>query len=126
MRTYVYPAEMRTYVHFEKNMHVRAPLLKCARTCTSEVSMRVDKVRDLGLRLRDERQRAGLTQAALAERAGVSRRWLVEFESGKDTAEFGLALKVVRALGLIIEVNQAPVLAVDLDELLNNLGGPRA
>jgi len=85
--------------------------------------MRVDSPRDLGLYLRDERRRAGLTQAQIAERAGVSRRWLLDFENGKATAEFGLVIKVTRALGLLLEVNPEPPRAVDLDELLNNLGG---
>ena len=77
--------------------------------------MRVDTARDLGLYLRDERRRAGLSQSSVAERSGVSRRWLVDFENGKATAEFGLILKVVRALGLIVEVNTAPPRQVDLD-----------
>jgi HTH-type transcriptional regulator/antitoxin HipB len=88
--------------------------------------MRVDTARDLGLYLRDERRRAGLSQSAVAERAEVSRRWLVNFENGKATAEFGLILKVIRALGLIVEVKTAPARQVDLDALLNNLGGPDA
>ena len=86
--------------------------------------MRVDTARDLGLYLRDKRRRAGLSQSEVAARAGVSRRWLLYFENGRATAEFGLVLKVTQALGLIIEVNPAPPREVDLDELLNNLGDP--
>jgi HTH-type transcriptional regulator/antitoxin HipB len=88
--------------------------------------MRVDGVRDLGLLLRAERRRAGLSQSGLAERAGVSRRWLLEFENGKATAEIGLVINVIHTLGLMIEVSPAPTPEVDLDQLLDNLGGPRA
>ena len=86
--------------------------------------MRVDTAGDLGLYLRDERRRAGLSQSEVATRAEVSRRWLLDFENGKASAEFGLVLKVVRALGMVVEVNTAPPAEVDLDQLLNNLGGP--
>jgi HTH-type transcriptional regulator/antitoxin HipB len=88
--------------------------------------VRVDTVRDFGLLLRTERRRAGLSQSSLAERAGVSRRWLIEFENGKATAELGLVVKVIDALNLMIEIGPAPTPEFDLDEYLDNLGGPRA
>lgn len=44
-----------------------------------------------------------MSQAALAERAGVSRKWVYEFEAGKPTAELALVLKVLDALD--IELN---------------------
>ena len=39
-----------------------------------------------------------ISQAALAERAGISRKWVYEFESGKPTAELGLLLRVLDIL----------------------------
>ena len=66
-------------------------------------------VRDLGAAVRHRRREAGLTQAMLADRAGVSRQWLSGFESGKNPAgEVGKVLDVLTALGLAIELVSAP------------------
>ena len=54
----------------------------------------------LGMELKRLRQAAGLTQADLAERAGVSRRWLSQTERGHPGGEITNLMKVVRALGL--------------------------
>ncbi|MET0491747.1 MAG: helix-turn-helix domain-containing protein [Actinoplanes sp.] len=86
--------------------------------------MRVDSIGDLGRYLRDHRLRNGLSQEEVATRSGTSRRWLSELENGKPTVEIGLTLKVVFALGLMMEVGPAPAPEVDLDSLLDNLGGP--
>lgn len=43
----------------------------------------------IGERLRAERERLGLTQLAMAEKAGVSRATQVNYESGKRTPELG-------------------------------------
>jgi y4mF family transcriptional regulator len=85
--------------------------------------MRIRNAEDLGRYLRDQRRDAGLTQADLAVRAGVSRRWLSDLEAGKPTAEVGLVLRVVAALGLILDLRLAPHQDIDLDKLLDNLGG---
>lgn len=52
----------------------------------------------IGAVARTQRRRAGLTQAALAARAGVSRGWLVRLETGHPTAATGAVFKVLRAL----------------------------
>jgi HTH-type transcriptional regulator/antitoxin HipB len=65
-----------------------------------------------------------LTQAGLAARAGVSRKWIYEFEAGKPTAELRLILRVLEALGLALEIvvddGARPVAGepVDLDTLI--------
>ena len=46
-------------------------------------------------------------------RARVSRQWISEFESGKPSAEFGLVLRLLDALGLRLSV----------DELAAGVGG---
>ena len=46
----------------------------------------------------------GFSQAELAARAGVSRKWIYEFEAGKPNAELGLILRVFDALGLVLEL----------------------
>jgi HTH-type transcriptional regulator/antitoxin HipB len=58
----------------------------------------------LGATVRGQRQKLKMTQATLAEAAGVSRAWLTEFERGKPTVELGRVLAVVAALGLTLEV----------------------
>jgi HTH-type transcriptional regulator/antitoxin HipB len=88
-----------------------------------EAHMRIRNTEDIGNYLRDQRHEAGLTQTDLAARAGVSRRWLSDLEAGKPTTEVGLVLRVVGALGLIVDLRPAPHQDIDLDELLNNLGG---
>jgi HTH-type transcriptional regulator / antitoxin HipB len=69
--------------------------------------MRLASVRDLGLYVRDRRRRLGLTQADVSASAQVSRRWLSDLEAGKQTAEIGLLLKVLRALDLTLEISPA-------------------
>ncbi|AGZ38817.1 helix-turn-helix domain-containing protein [Actinoplanes friuliensis] len=85
--------------------------------------MRIDSIGDLGLFVRDERRRQGLSQEELAIRSGTSRRWLSDLEGGKVTVEAGLTLKVIAALDLILEVGPAPTPEIDLDAFLDNLGG---
>ena len=50
------------------------------------------------------RRAQSLTQAELAERAGVSRSWLAKLESGHRGAEFEQILLVVSALGLTLSI----------------------
>lgn len=66
--------------------------------------MPIQTLRQLGLLVRSHRLSASLTQAALAERAGVSRWWVTTFESGKARAELDPVLRVLDALGLEIEI----------------------
>jgi y4mF family transcriptional regulator len=66
--------------------------------------MRAKTPVDVGLILRERRRALGLDQAALAERIGVSRQWLVEVEGGKARAEMGLVLRAFTALGLTLDV----------------------
>jgi HTH-type transcriptional regulator/antitoxin HipB len=89
----------------------------------TEVRVRVGNPRDLGRYIRDQRREAALTQIELAARAAVSRRWLSDLEAGKSTAEVGLVLKVVAALGLMVDIRAAPQPEIDLDQMLDNLGG---
>jgi HTH-type transcriptional regulator / antitoxin HipB len=92
----------------------------------TEVSLRINSARDLGLYLRDQRVQAGWSQTELSERAQVSRRWLSALEAGKPTTEVGLILKVVAAMGLMVELQPAPQREIDLDEYLKGFGGADA
>jgi HTH-type transcriptional regulator / antitoxin HipB len=55
---------------------------------------------DLGRQIRAARKAQGLTQAELAETAGVGARFVSELERGKDTARLGLALELARLVGI--------------------------
>ena len=64
--------------------------------------------RQLGAAIYDARTAAGMTQATLASRAGVSRKWLIGLEQGARTgAELGKILGVLHALGLAIHLSEA-------------------
>ena len=58
----------------------------------------------VGALVREAREAAGLTQTQLADRIGASRFWVAAFEKGKPTAELGLALKAIQALGLTLHI----------------------
>lgn len=66
--------------------------------------MIVSSIRDIAAAVRGRRKDLGLNQAELAERAQVSRKWVYEFEGGKGTAEFGLLLRVLEELELVMEL----------------------
>jgi HTH-type transcriptional regulator / antitoxin HipB len=85
--------------------------------------MRLSNPDDLGRYVRDRRRSAGLSQADLAARARVSRRWLSDLEAGKPTAEVGLVFKVLSALGLFVDAQDEPEPDIDLDAYLDSLGG---
>ena len=64
-------------------------------------------VGQLGQEMRRLRLDAGLTQASLAQLAGVSRRWLGQLERGHQRAEADKLMQVVRALGLAVRFEPA-------------------
>ncbi|GAA0473139.1 hypothetical protein Ade02nite_86740 [Paractinoplanes deccanensis] len=84
--------------------------------------MRVDSPSDLGSFIRYRRKAAGLSQTDLASRAEVSRRWLCALEAGKPTAEIGLVLRVIAALGFFLDARPRPEPVLDLDAYLGTLG----
>lgn len=95
--------------------------------------MIITSLSQLAAVVRARRVELGLTQAALAEAAGVSRWWVSEFESGRARAELGLVLRLLDALGLEVRINPAgsdPTATepaqgtpqVDLDDLLDEYG----
>ena len=96
--------------------------------------MALRSIRDIAAAVRGRRQDLGLNQAELAARAGVSRKWISEFESGKSTAELGLVLRVLDELGLQLELRDEEAKTegtewrgpIDLDTLLKQLRTPRA
>ena len=90
-----------------------------------EYDMQVRSIRDLGAAVRGRRRDLGMTQAELALQAGVSRKWVYEFEAGKPTAELRLILRVLDALELVLELGDddgtrppAASTPADLDKLI--------
>ena len=76
---------------------------------------------DIGQAIRAERTVQNMTQAELAAKAGVSRRWLSETERGHPTAELGLVLAVFRRLGFDLAAAQRPRPVFDADAALRSL-----
>ncbi len=76
---------------------------------------------DLGAQLRELRRARGWTQAELAERAGVSRKFVIDLERGQRVrAELDRVLAVVRALDRQIALVEGARPSFDsaLDQLL--------
>jgi y4mF family transcriptional regulator len=89
--------------------------------------------RDISATVRGRRQKLKMSQTALAEKAGVSRAWLHEFERGKPTAELQLVLRVLESLDLELTLESKdqpdapgskPTQKVDLDQLLLKYSEP--
>lgn len=76
----------------------------------------------LGEAIYRERMRQQLTQGQLADRAGVSRHVIGRIERGHPTAEVGIVLAVIDALGLQVSVVPAPRYASG-DDYLDALVG---
>jgi HTH-type transcriptional regulator/antitoxin HipB len=78
----------------------------------------VTSARDIGDVVRERRQQLQLSQAQLAELAGVSRRWLLALETGKPTAQLDLVFRTIHALGLILDAAPEPAADIDLDAIV--------
>jgi HTH-type transcriptional regulator/antitoxin HipB len=92
--------------------------------------MRIRTATDLGAFIRERRTKLGMDQAALAKKAGTSRKWLVEVEQGKPGAEIGLILRTLKSLEISIDVEadsptEAPpqnkAKAPDINSVLDSL-----
>ena len=66
--------------------------------------MRVRTATDLGAFIRERRVKLGMDQSDLSEKAGTSRKWIVEVEQGKPRAEIGLVLRTLKALGVSLDL----------------------
>ena len=67
---------------------------------------RVKDAADLGLVIRLQRKQLGLTQQELADACGCSIMYLSNLERGKETAELGIALRIVNLLGLDMTLSE--------------------
>lgn len=87
--------------------------------------MRIVSIADVAALVRGRRMDLRLSQGDLAKRAGVSRKWVNEFEAGgKATSELGHVLRVLEALGVgLVTVTGEPERSggIDLDDILNDI-----
>jgi len=65
---------------------------------------RIQSVKELGNLIRSLRKQKQLTIETVSGLGNLSPRFLSELERGKETAEIGKALKVLRTLGLEVVV----------------------
>lgn len=93
--------------------------------------MRLRTIADLGTAIRSARLARGWSQDRLAERAGVSRRWVSEIEGGKSTAQIGKILVALEALDIELHDDTTgqpdrphETRAIDLDLVLEEHTGP--
>jgi y4mF family transcriptional regulator len=63
----------------------------------------------LGKAIKDTRKSKGMTQKVLADLTGTSVKFISDVERGKNTAQTDKVFDLLRALGLIVYVTQAPL-----------------
>ncbi|MCS5714750.1 helix-turn-helix transcriptional regulator [Herbiconiux sp. CPCC 205716] len=70
--------------------------------------MRIRSTDELGGVVRQRRRELALSQNELAERAEVTRQWLVRFERGNTEVSLSKVFAVLRELGLSVRVAAPP------------------
>lgn len=76
-------------------------------TVSGQGSFRIYTPSSLGDAIRHYRLEAGLTQAQLAQQAGLQRTYLSELESGKETQQLQRIFKILRQLDVRITLGKA-------------------
>ncbi|SOD01901.1 Helix-turn-helix domain-containing protein [bacterium JGI 053] len=69
--------------------------------------MRLRTAREVGLLVRTERKRQGLSMQAVAERVGCSRQWIAALEAGGERLEVALVLRTMAALNIRLDAQVA-------------------
>ena len=88
----------------------RSFLLECRQMSTPQDDSRAFRVyapASLGAAIKHYREQAGLTQAELAEKAGIHRSYLSELETGAETEQLRRIFRVLRQLGVRMTLNKA-------------------
>lgn len=73
------------------------------------------KIDELGELIRQHRKKAGLTQVALADLAGIGKATVFDIEKGKDTVRVVNLLKVLKALNISLHFN-SPLIDIDREK----------
>lgn len=84
-------------------------------------AMKIADSKSLGAAVREARRALGVTQDQLALTSGTNRRFIVELEQGKPTAQIGKVLQVLKTLGCSLDLTMPPALKEK-----NRAHGPRA
>lgn len=67
--------------------------------------MNIKNVKELAQIIRQTRKKQKLTQAQLAAASGVGIRFIVDLENGKETCQIAKTIRIVKMLGLDIEIS---------------------
>jgi HTH-type transcriptional regulator/antitoxin HipB len=78
-----------------------------AATPHSDQPFRLYTAASVGPAIRRYREEAGLTQAQLAEMAGLNRTYLSDLEQGKETEQVRRILRVLKLLGVRATLQRA-------------------
>jgi len=70
--------------------------------------MKITDSKSLGNAVRQARRALGVTQDQLALTSGTNRRFIIELEQGKPTAQIGKVLQVLRTLGYSLDLTMPP------------------
>lgn len=81
--------------------------MKTSTQDSSEGRFRVYTPASLGAAIRHYRQEAGLSQAQLAERAGLNRTYLSDLEQGRETEQVKRILRLLKQLGVRMTLEKA-------------------
>jgi y4mF family transcriptional regulator len=72
---------------------------------TGEIAYgKVATASDIGRLIRHKRREVGALQESVAGLAGVGTKFLSQLENGKETAELGKVLQVLKAMGLEVYI----------------------
>lgn len=74
---------------------------------SDEQLFRIYSAASLGAAIKHYRAKAGLSQAELAERAGLHRSYLSALEQGRETEHMRRLFRVLRELGVRISLQEA-------------------
>lgn len=67
--------------------------------------MNIKNVKGLAQIIRQTRKKQKLTQAQLAAASGVGVRFIVDLENGKETCQIAKTIRIIKMLGLDIEIS---------------------
>jgi transcriptional regulator with XRE-family HTH domain len=96
-----------------------------SRRSTPQAVMIIRRPHDIGAIVRQARLSRALSQQQLADRLGVSRWWVNEFELGKSKARIDLVLSALNHLGVSLSADTGPAaLRGDRDVPVPDAAGP--
>ena len=70
------------------------------------MTTKIDNSEELGQYLLNERKKLNLTQKEIADYTDVGRRFIIELEKGKKTAQIGKIFEVLNGLGLELHLTK--------------------